>query len=210
MKNGKNSDRNKGVTKRQVKQMIEASTKPLLKYVDTPFTVSTTGSIGQQALDMPTIGTGVQDMVGTTIVVKKFDICLQYTPGANTIARTSFSSTNIRTLLVQQVGESTVYSQDVLQYNGTATLAVTSPYTYDTVPNWVRVLWDKTVVVDASNTAANVHSSVPPSVSICRYDQVNSAWATGLPTFVYAVDVNGSGAGSGTIYGYIRMWYHDL
>jgi hypothetical protein len=216
MKKNKNNNRskqnrNKPITKQQVRSMIKADKQALIKYTDTIITVTTLSSSNTYTnIGMPTVGNGQNNRQANTIEIDHFDIRL--TEGFDDVVTTSADIGFDRFILFQNIGEGLINAPaDLLDQTTTSLNLINSPISYSNNNNLFHILWDVTQKVDTFNPTCVINRKSRPSLRKLRYNAIDSVWSTGVPCLAIHRWSGGLTGGSvWTAQVIVRMWFYDV
>jgi len=199
------------VTKAQVKQMIKSEVQPLLKYIDTIVTLSSTvNNFTITNLNMPTLGNGQNNRNADTIVIEKFDV--MYTIAFEDNVTTSADLGVDRLLFYQNAGEAIISTVgDLFDQTTTALNVVNSPISYSNTGGLLRVNHDFRQESDTFNPCHIGKFTYEPNIRKMRYNANGAQWSSGYPAVGQQRYIGTISGGATYISQFIiRMWFRDV
>jgi len=184
MKNNGKANKNKVMTVKKVKKIIESQLHNEIKYND--FTGNVSGTVGGiQAFTLPTIGTSVDERIGDAINIDRIEMRIAYDQTEPTaFSAITASATFIRLSIVQIIGEEVPTLDDVYDNFATVAGVMVSPFSYSNEGKLFHVLFDDLICLDTFNRSTFREKIIRPKIKKMRYDTNNNQWSTGQPYIV--------------------------
>jgi len=209
MRNNKSNKKNKAMSKRAVKRIVEETISNEIKYND--FTGNVSGTVGGiQAFTMPTIGTAVDERIGDAIKLKEFDMRISYDQTETTaFSGITASATFVRLSVVQIIGEEVPTADDIYDNSATVAGIIVSPFSYSNKDKLFHVLYDEVFCIDTFNRNVFREKKIIPRIKKMRYDTNNNQWSNGQPYIVTTYYSDGAAPNIRQVSEF-RTWYFNM